>query len=115
METKLLELRDRATMVPVVCVKVAARSEAERFLLRHSGYGLPSDLILMGGLAGGKDTLTCDPYDWGGNGTRTTAHVYIAAHWDELESGQVICTEFIRGERETPKVSERLQYAEGTE
>lgn len=108
MEVKLFELRDRGTMVPVVAIKVAARSEAEHFLLRHSGYGLPSDLILMGGLAGGEDKLTCDPYDWGGNGTRLTAHVYIQKHWAELASGQVICTEFIRGERETPKVSERL-------
>jgi hypothetical protein len=35
------------------------------------------------------------------------AHYYIQEHFDELEDGQVIDAEFIRGERPAPRVSER--------
>jgi hypothetical protein len=107
MQVKLFELRDRGTLVPVVAIKIESRNEGEHYLLRRSGYELPSDLVLMAGL-NAPDRITYDPHDWGGNGTRATAHDYIQKNWDKLESGQVICTEFIRGERATPKTSERF-------
>jgi len=106
MKTKLFELRDRATFVPVMVTKVEASNEAERYLLRRAGYGLPSDLVIMSGLDGGLDKATCDPYDWGDNRTRLVAHQYIAEHFDELESGAVVDVEFILGERTEPKKSE---------
>jgi hypothetical protein len=108
MQTKLFELRDRATFVPVLAVKVEAANEFECYLLRRSGYSLPSDLIILTGLAGGLDKSTCDPYDWGSNRTRLFAHKYIAENFDKLQSGQVIDVEFILGETEKPKESERL-------
>lgn len=108
METKLFELRDRATFVPVLCVKMVSDQGVENYLLRRSGYGEPFDLIVMTGLAGGMDKATCDPYDWGINRTRLICHQYIQAHWNELASGDVVDAEFIAGESEQPKQSERI-------
>lgn len=109
MQVKAFELRDRATFVPAVAILLAPSNEAEHYLLRRSGFPCDSPgqrpMILLGGLEGGP--FHYDKYDWHGNGTRLTAHEYIEQHWDELESGQVICTEFIRGERTEPKESER--------
>lgn len=106
MNSKLFELRDRATFVPVMVTKVEYRNEAERYLLRRSGFELPSDMVIMAGLDGGLDKATCDPYDWAGNRTRMVAHDYIAKNFDKLESGSVIDVEYILGETEQPKVSE---------
>lgn len=109
MKTKLFELRDRGTFVPVLCIKVESGNESERYLLRRSGYELPSDLIIMTGLTGGNEKSTYNPHDWGGNRTRHYAHKYIQKHWEELESGQVVDVEFIHGETAAPKISERLE------
>jgi hypothetical protein len=105
MKVKAFELRDRGTFVPAIAIKLEANNDAELFLLRHAGYGPGKPMILLGSMNGGM--FNYDAYDWGANGTKFTAHQYIEEHFDELESGQVICTEYIRGERETPKVSER--------
>ena len=37
-----------------------------------------------------------------------SAHRHIELNWDTLNSGDVIDVEFIRGEVDAPKVSERL-------
>lgn len=113
MEVKLFELRDSATFVPVLCVKLTPGIESERYLLGRSGYGsAPSDqskFVLMTGLAGGSDRMTCDPYDWGDNRTRQIAHNHIIENWDSLQSGQVIDVEFLLGERTEPKQSEAFE------
>lgn len=108
MVTKTFELRDRATFVPVLAVKLSPGSVADQYLLRRAGYGTDDDYILMMGLDGGCDKATSDPYDWGSNRTRLICHDFIIKHWDELESGQVLDAEFIAGETDKPKVSERF-------
>jgi hypothetical protein len=107
MTTKLFELRDKATFVPVIAVKLDGYNDQEHWLLRRSGYGLPSDLVLLAGLAGGTDKATCDPYDWTGNRTRQVAHKYITKHFDDLQTGAVVDVEYILGETTQPKKSER--------
>lgn len=109
MQSKLFELRDRATFVPVLAIKVEARNEAERYLLRRSGYSLDSLQVILTGLAGGRDMSTCDPYNWD-NRTRQIAHKYIEEHWNELESSDVIDVEYILGETTTPKHSESVEH-----
>ena len=111
MKIKSFELRDRGTFVPAVAIQLTADNDAERYLLRRAGFSLMEypPMILLGGLEGGP--FHYDMYDWGGNGTRMTAHDYIQKNFDALENGAVICTEHIRGERDTPKTSERLDDA----
>lgn len=107
MELKLFELRDRGTLVPAVAIKLdpIKANAAERWLLRRAGYGPLQTGYMLAGLEGGQ--IEYDPYKWGGNGTRHTAHIYLEHNWDKLKSGDVICTEHIRGERPEPKISER--------
>ena len=108
MKVKAFELRDRGTFIPAIAIQLSGENEAERYLLRRAGYGPGDSGILLGSMNGGH--FNYDAYEWGSNGTKSTAHQYIEEHFDELESGQVICTEHIRGERETPKPSERIEY-----
>jgi hypothetical protein len=110
MEIKLLEVRDRGTFMPVLCVNTArADNEGQRYLLQRCGYpldGRPN--IIMMRLSADGDSATNDPYWWPvGNRTLRVAHRHIIEHWDELKDGDVVCVEWILGERTEPQRSER--------
>lgn len=114
METKLFEVRDRGTFLPILCVKLEPGNEPDRYLLAMTGYGLrpetQGEYILTGKLRTGD--LKCCPHDQPGYpGVRTlwVAHQHIEKHWEELTSGDVIDVEFILGEVEAPKISQRIQ------
>ena len=108
-QTKLFELRDKCTFVPVIASLMESYDEREGYLLRRSGYGTGSNLVLMAGIQSSPDKCTYDPYDWfDGSRTRQVAHEYITKNWGELESGDVIDVEFILGESTKPKDSERV-------
>lgn len=126
---KLFEVRDSMTFMPMLAVQMdparvvteregpgpdqyptreqADSAEAEVFLLRRAGYGYDRSLVLFTSLRG-NDACEYDPACWHTNRTRSVAHAYIAEHWDELKSGDVIDVELILGLHDTPKISERL-------
>ena len=110
MEIKLFEVRDAATMIPVMAFVMASDNEAEDYLLRHCGWGTEGGPFVMMN----KLDCSCEPRkhpdEWS-KATRTMriAHDHIATHWSDLKTGDVICVETILGERETPKTSERLE------
>jgi len=110
METKLFEVRDRMTMIPVMATKlIPARSEAERFLLGWAGYhsnaGQFDGWIVLVHLSSAE--CQNDPYEWtGGSRTMHEAHKYIQQHWDELQSGEVVDVEYILGETTVKKESD---------
>jgi hypothetical protein len=108
MQTKIIEIRDRATFIPVLCVDMNAEAHEERYYLRCCGYpndGRPNILMTR---ADGNGPASNDPYSWGGR-TYPVAHDYIINHWPELKSGDVVDVEFILGESAAPKVSERIR------
>ena len=105
MKVKMLEIRDAGTFIPVLCTAMVSDNPDEDYLLGRVGYG-EHRLILV-------TWLTCNrseyaPLNWGGR-TLPTAHKYIEDAWGDLESGDVIDVEYILGETEQPKVSERWQ------
>ena len=127
MKVKAFEIRDKGTFIPAIGILMEPafeegallppvlkeQREAERFLLRRAGFsceheeGCPRDVILCRMEASGLvRTATYDQFAWGDR-TFFTAHKYIREHWDEIQSGAVICVEHILGERERPKQSER--------
>ena len=107
METKLFEIRDAGTFIPVIaiCPQAGGWSTEEHYLIRRCGYHRPT--VLLSYLDGHRP-LNNDPYDWTGCNTMRQAHLYIEQHWFTLVSGEVIDIEFIRGDTPTKKVSERL-------
>lgn len=112
MQTKLFEIRDRATFVPMLGIRLGSTNKEERFLLSSAGFGSwlcsRGIYILLAQINGGSGKITYDPYEWEGSRTYQVAHDYIIQHWEELESGDVIDVEYILGETKTRKTSERL-------
>ena len=115
MKTKAFEIRDKGTFIPAVGILMQSDDGAEHFLLRRAGFscqrekGMPRDVLLCRMEAAGIiRNATYDEFSWGDR-TFFIAHKYIREHWDELQSGAVICVEYILGERATPKQSERIE------
>jgi hypothetical protein len=115
METKILEIRDSATFIAVLCVNMqpsgeagSASQRARHYYLRRCGFpcdGRPN--IGMTTLSADGNGFRNDPHGWGGR-TRPAAHKYIIEHWNDLKDGDVVDVQFILGETDIPKISERL-------
>jgi len=99
---KLFEVRDRQTFIAIIATLMVSETEEERYLTRRLGY-IDSDpqVVVSKGMAS-----QYDPYAWS-DITMQTAHRYIRENFKSLKSGQVIDAEYIRGERDSPRVSER--------
>ena len=105
METKLFEIRDVMTFIPVIATLIDSNTSDSQsgYLIRTTGYNTPT--ILLGRLDGGK--LSYDPHQEIFSGS-AEAHEYILNHWFDLNSGDVIDLEYIRGDTKVPKQSQRL-------
>lgn len=110
METKVIEIRDRATFIPALAVKLDPANEAERYLLARAGFGedraAQSAYVILVRVAGGNGQATCDVYDWG-SATMQVAHQHLLDHWADVSPGAVVDAEYLRGESAAPKRSER--------
>lgn len=102
--TKLLEVRDRMTLVSVLAIRPCSGDEAERYLWGHAGYWEPEAYTIVVKLEGELEAHD-DQFDWGPYNGRTLgqAHRYIHEHWDELASGDVVDVEYVLGEVAAPK------------
>lgn len=114
MEIKVLEIRDRATFIPVICIRPVAENEAQRYLLRRDGYRADDSetcVIMIDAQCRG---VSYDPYHWARDSrTKGNAHLYIEQHWSDLRDGDVIDVEFILGETSKKKISERFNDLKG--
>jgi hypothetical protein len=110
METKMFEIRDRGTMIPVIATKLQSDNVEENFLLQHAGYDPMGHDVLVSRIEGGDCKSNYCAFEWqyGGARTMTIAHEYIQDNFDKLESGAVVDVEFILAETPTKKVSERF-------
>ena len=101
---KALEVRDKATFIPVLAVDMnpgapipdGTMSEAEleahlnadvgrRYLLRRCGYACDGEPNVILTRLSGNGNATNDPYEWGDR-TFQAAHHYIIKHWAELQN-----------------------------
>jgi hypothetical protein len=109
METKLFEVRDSCTFIPVLCIKLKQKTEEERYLIRKAGYSLDQVYILYTPLVGIQSKkCTYDQYEWDDR-THKTAHNYIIENWDKLQSGEVIDVQYILEETKVKKTSQSLE------
>lgn len=104
MKVKLFEVRDRMTFLPVMAVKTLWDNEQQRYLLRRVGFQEVPAVILT--RLNGETSSSSDAYFWTDR-TMQTAHLYILEHFDKLNDGDVVDVEFILGETDKPKTSER--------
>lgn len=112
MQVKILEIRDRATFFPVICVRPIPDNEGQRYLLRRDGYScqLEDDIVIM--IDKQCYDVSYDPYKWPANPrTKRVAHLHIQEYWEMLNDGDVIDVEFILGETQSKKISERFERA----
>lgn len=111
METKVFEIRDRATHIGAIATKMVATQNAEKYELARCGYH-NSNMVMLATI----DNEEChyDPYGWGTwSRTLFEAHKYIRDHFDELTSGQVVDVEYILGEVDKPCQSDQYYVPEG--
>jgi hypothetical protein len=112
MNSKIFEIRDKGTTIIALVTQLRPSCEVERALLAHAGYSrTPEDqakYFLVTTLNGGETHASYDPFGWKHypGWTMREAHLYLQSHWDDLDTGAVICTEYLRGERATPKTTD---------
>lgn len=103
-EVKFIEILDRMTFIPAVAVLLAPHEPREALLMHRAGYGPASpNTVLMARLVDGRGHV--DPFEWCDR-THTSAHRFIAANWNVIQSGDVVDVEYILGETTEPKKSE---------
>lgn len=111
MEVKLFEVRDRSTFIPVMATRLEASNKAETYLIARAGFSTNpqkiKEYVLLSTLT--RSISTYDPYDWDTR-TMSTAHQHIIDNYDLLEAGSVIDVEFILGETNEQKESERIEW-----
>lgn len=109
MKTKILEIRDRMTFIPVLATKMEGEgpSDPASYYLRNSGFPHGKDrVVLVYKLSTGEGQIC--PNEWGsGSRTMCQAHIYIRDEFDRLNDGDVIDVEFILHETSEKKISER--------
>lgn len=105
MDKKVLEILDSMTFIPVVAINTDPENEGQRYLLRRAGYGPDGRTIILVNLNDCR--ASNDPYGWPNSRTMRVAHAYIEQNFDSLSDGDVIDVEFILGESDTAKKSER--------
>lgn len=106
---KIVEIRDRATFIPALAMRMIPENGMQELLFNEIGYRSSSDpcIILM---ALAQPSLASKHSDeWGNCSPRTmpTAHKWIEENYDEIEDCQVIDVEYILKEVDKPCLSLR--------
>lgn len=108
-QIKFFEVRDRATYIPTMAIKLDGHvTPEEEYMLHRAGFGRAADREYKGYvylINIDRNTCQLDPFQWGCR-TIQTAHRYIQQNFDTMNSGDVVDVEFILGESTTKKVSE---------
>lgn len=113
MVSKILEIRDRATFIPVLAVQLGSDDDQERWLLHVSGYGSSKEeqkkYVIIAVISGGEPIKAhVDFPSWENKRTMSEAHRYIEENFDSIKNGAVVDVEALLGEVESPKQSDRF-------
>lgn len=113
MQAKTFEIRDIATFIPVLAIRLSPSCDRDRYLFARAGFGTSSKeqrrYICLAKMNGGSGIISSDSFRWGDR-TIQIAHQYIIEHWDVLDSGEVIDVQYILGETKEKKKSEEEQF-----
>jgi len=109
MTTKLLEVRDSMTRISVLAIRFDPADAIERAIFGQNWYGTNIDdqsrYVVVVRLNDLEARYAAD--DWPtGTRTMTLAHQHILAHFNELETGDVVDVEFEQGWKPDKKRAE---------
>lgn len=108
MIAKTLEVRDSMTFIPVLAINTdPAGIEGQRYLLRRAGYSSDGSTIILLNLNDCR--ASNDPYELVNSRTMKVAHAFIQDQFHNLVDGDIVDVEYILGETEIPKTSERFE------
>jgi len=100
---KIVEIRDRATLIAAFAIRMRPETEHELFLFKEIGYrSQAKPCILLISMQAPNFSARYSG-DWQNTGrTFPIAHEYIEKHFDEINNYDVIDVEFIKGEVDKP-------------
>lgn len=110
---KIVEIRDRATLIVALLLRMIPDGAREKFLFNESGYrDCNYSSILFISLSSPSFSARHSD-DWPSVGrTFHVAHKWIEEHFDEIKDNQVIDVEFILNEVDKPCLSVRDELVE---
>lgn len=116
MKTRILEVRDEGTCIPVLAIKmqavmgddcqtVSAARVRDYWLHQRTGYPRDGSAIVVMRLS--DQGAKVDPYDWPGQArTMRVAHEFIYSNFNKLQDGDVVDVRVILKLATEPAVSE---------
>ncbi len=108
METKILEVRDNCTTMPILAVRLIPGNGKDLALLSRTGYGQSveeqSKFVITVPLECPSHSTYAPSQE--GSPWESEVHRDIIEHWDELEDGDVVDPAFYRGDRPSPLPSD---------
>ena len=105
-ETKLVEIRDKARFIPAMAIRVRDDGTDEAYLLMRAGWDDHPGVYLIHLVI---SECHIHPCGWDGPRTMRIAHRWIWDNWDDVMPGMVVDVEFILGKTDGPKESERYE------
>jgi hypothetical protein len=106
MEVKILEVRDYMTFIPVIAIKMESSNEEQRYLMARCGYWEHDSRCILLVKIWTQEAHT-DPYAWLDARTMRISHEFITNYFDGMKDGDVVDVQFILGETNEKKKSER--------
>ena len=101
MEIKFIEIRDIATLIPVMVLKGSPErlTPKEQALWAAGGWGIDEGYYCIP--IGIPELTQYDPFKYNDR-TFKEAFYFIRQNWDQLETGQVVDVRHILGETDMP-------------
>lgn len=136
METKLIELRDAATCISMIAIKmepfkdnalnkypilwrdksgvVSTLHAREEWILQHAGYGTDSEPLILYFRIDQPSQWRWSSRDWPSDDrTFSVTHRYLEEHWNEVQNCDVVDAQFILGETKIQKKTDQFWVALG--
>lgn len=106
---KIVEIRDRATFIPALAMRMVPENDLQKVLFQQIGYRSSSNpcILLMSLEAPWHSARSSDEWQERSGRTMSVAHQWIEKHYDSIVDCQVVDVEYILGEVEHPCLSYR--------
>ena len=110
MKSKFLEIRDAATRIPVLAMKMQGETPIETAYFEICGWDdMGEDNVILLKISGIPELIFDPSYFKDIDRTIFNAHTYIQKNFDKLNNGDVVDVQFILGETKIIKTAEIIK------